>query len=135
MEKSFGSRMDTLIKRCFRNRRKRSRLKFPNLWQERCRTFMSWSINIVCRDRRLIRRGGILLAFALAALAFAEDGNLHAPQRPVAGKPAEIGTEGSGSATLYLVGPSSAVKRDVELGKSISLSAKELQSAGRYIAV
>jgi len=96
---------------------------------------MSWSINIVCRDRRLIRRGGILLAFALAALAFAEDGNLHAPQGPVAGKPAEIGTEGSGSATLYLVGPSSAVKRDVELGKSISLSAKELQSAGRYIAV
>jgi hypothetical protein len=97
---------------------------------------MSWSINIVCSDRRLIRRGiGILLGIALAATAFAQDTNLRAPEAPVAGNPALIGTDGSGSATLYLVGPSSAVKHDIELGKSISLSAKELQSAGRYIAI
>jgi hypothetical protein len=73
--------------------------------------------------------------FALVTLAFAQDVNVHAPEAPVAGNPATIGTDGSGSATLYLVGPSNAVKRDIELGKSISLSAKELPSAGRYIAI
>jgi len=72
--------------------------------------------------------------FAFVALGLAQDANLHAPEAPVAGSPAAIGTEGSGSATLYLVGPSSAVKHDIELGKSVSLSAQELQSAGRYVA-
>jgi len=72
---------------------------------------------------------------ALAALGFAQDLNLRAPEAPVAGNPAALGTEGSGSATLYLVGPSNAAKREIELGKSISLSATELQSAGRYIAI
>jgi hypothetical protein len=97
---------------------------------------MSWSINIVCNDRRLIQWGiEILLGFALAAPAFAQDVNLRASEAPVAGNPGAIGTDGSGSATLYLVGPSSALKRDIELGKSISLSAKELHSAGRYLAI
>ena len=71
---------------------------------------------------------------ALGGLVFAQDVNLHAPETPVAGSPATIGTDGSGSATFYLVGPSNAAKRDVELGKAISLSAKELQSAGHYVA-
>lgn len=73
--------------------------------------------------------------YALVGLVSAQDVNLHAPEAPVAGSPATIGTDGSGAATFYLVGPSNATKRDVELGKAISLSAKDIQSAGRYVAI
>jgi hypothetical protein len=72
---------------------------------------------------------------ALAALTFAQDVNLRPPAVAMAGNPAAIGTDGSGSATLYLVGPSVTVKRDIELGQSISLSSRELQTSGRYIAI
>lgn len=46
-----------------------------------------------------------------------------------------IPTSGSGSAKFYLVGPAISLKRDVQLGQDVSLSAKELRNAGRYVAV
>lgn len=97
---------------------------------------MSWSINIVCSGRRQIGWGvGISAVFALVTLTFAQDVSLRPPAAAIAGNPAAIGTEGSGSATLYLVGPSVTAKREIELGQSISLFAKELQTSGRYIAI
>ena len=97
---------------------------------------MSSSINTVSRSRNLFRCAhGIALAFGLSAVAFAQDISLRAPSGAVAGNSASIGTTGSGSATLYLVGPSLSVKRDVELEQNISLDSKELQTAGRYIAI
>jgi hypothetical protein len=71
----------------------------------------------------------------LGALASAQDVNLRAPSDAVAGNTASIGASGNGSATLYLIGPSGSIKRDVQLGQDISFSAKELESAGRYIAI
>jgi hypothetical protein len=53
----------------------------------------------------------------------------------VAGVGAAIGTSGSGTATFYLIGPSTTLKREVQLGQDISLAPKELQSAGKYIAI
>ncbi len=74
-------------------------------------------------------------AVGLAAMVYAQDTDLRAPSAAVAGKPASIATTRGGAATFYLVGPSIAVKRDVNLGQEIALSAKELQSAGKYVAI
>jgi hypothetical protein len=70
-----------------------------------------------------------------AVTGYAQDADLRAPSAPVAGNPASIATTGGGTATFYLVGPSISLKRDVPLGEEISLSAKELQSAGKYLAI
>jgi hypothetical protein len=98
---------------------------------------MSSSISTVCKSRRAQGRLAVLLAgvACLAATTYAQDADLRAPADAVAGAPASIATTGGGSATFYLVGPSVAVKRDVQLGQSISLAAKELQSAGKYVAI
>jgi len=68
-------------------------------------------------------------------MSFAQDVDLRAPSGAVAGQAASIATTGGGSATFYLVGPSVALKRDVILGEAIALSAKQLQSAGKYVAI
>jgi hypothetical protein len=70
----------------------------------------------------------------MLALAVAQDANLRPPTSAVAGQATSIATSGSGSATFYLVGPTIALKRDVQLGQDISLTAKEMQNAGRYLA-
>lgn len=93
------------------------------------------SINTVCRKHKLLGFGTIAAAFLLTALAFAQDTNLRPPAGAVAGNAATIAADGSGAATLYLVGPSGAVKRDIQLGPEINLSAKDLQTSGRYVAV
>lgn len=96
---------------------------------------MSWSINTVCRV--LSGRTALFVAAFLCAaiLAVAQDAPLRAPSNAVAGQSASIATTGSGSATFYLSGPSISLKRDVQLGQNVELTAKELQSAGRYVAV
>jgi hypothetical protein len=70
----------------------------------------------------------------LAATALAQDVNVRVPSAATAGQPASISTSGGGSATFYLMGPSLVLKRDVQLGQEISLDAKQMQSAGRYVA-
>ena len=102
---------------------------------------MSSSINTVCRGHRLERRllqsgAALLLAIVCTAgLSSAQDADLRAPSAAVAGSAASIATTGSGTATFYLVGPSITLKRDVHLGEAISLSAREMQSAGKYVAI
>ena len=98
---------------------------------------MSWSTNTVCKSLSSAPRvlGLFLGILCLTSTLCAQDVTLKAPPNAVAGAPASITTSGSGSATFYLIGPAIAVKRDVQLGQEISLGPKELQSAGRYIAV
>ncbi len=98
---------------------------------------MWWSINTVCKSRRLPRMARALSvgALCLAGMSAAQDADLRAPSSAVAGDAASIATTGSGTATFYLVGPSIALKRDVHLGGELSLSANELQSAGKYVAM
>jgi hypothetical protein len=85
----------------------------------------------------MLRHWPTILAgvLCLTALVHAQDADLRAPSAPVAGNAASIATTGGGNATFYLIGPSVSVKRDVHLGEEISLSAKELQSAGKYVAI
>jgi len=97
---------------------------------------MSSLINTVCRNRRLrlITLSAAVVPWAVGA-GYSQNVELHAPSAAVAGAAASIGTTGSGSATFYLQGPSVSAKRKVQLGQDISLTSRELQSAGRYIAV
>src|SRR5579862_3571526 len=133
---------------CFLRSLRHSRSRFRNRWQERSRTFMSSSTNTACtrkstreRQQPRLRLRGSALALAISAICFAgtmvyaQDTDLRPPSDAVAGTAASIGTSGGGDATFYLVGPSVAVKREVKLGQEIALSAKELQSAGKYIAI
>jgi len=86
---------------------------------------------------------GILLkaAIACAAVAFVVcciglygfAGELKMPATVTAGTGLSIPTSGSGEATLYLVGPGTAIKRKVQLGRSVRLSADDLANAGRYV--
>jgi len=102
---------------------------------------MSSSTNTACKShssRRRLQQGWLALlagVVCLAAVSYAQDADLRAPSGAVAGTPASIVTTGSGGATFYLVGPSVALKRDVHLGEEISLSAKDLQSSGKYLAI
>jgi hypothetical protein len=77
----------------------------------------------------------VFSAVCLTAASYAQSGTLQVPSSVTAGNLASIATTGSGSATFYLVGPASSAKRNVELGQEISLAPKELQAAGRYVAV
>ena len=96
---------------------------------------MSSSINTACRI--LKGRPTLFVAAFLctATLAVAQDAPLRIPSNTIAGEPASIATTGSGAGTFYLSGPSTSLKRDLQLGQNISLTAKDLQSAGRYVAI
>jgi len=97
---------------------------------------MSSSINTRCSIRKQARWGWLVAGvLAVVSLASAQDVELRVPQTVTAGQAASINSSGSGRATFYLLGPSIAIKRDAQLGEQVSLTAKELQTAGRYIAI
>lgn len=57
-------------------------------------------------------------------------------QSPVsAGSGVSIPTSGSGSATLYVFGPGTAIKKKVELGQSIQLDGDQVKAAGHYTVI
>ncbi len=76
----------------------------------------------------------VLTLLVLAALFAAEAraAELNTPQQAKAGEPLSFSTGGSGSATLYLVGPGIALKRDIHLGDTVQLKGEELRHAGLY---
>lgn len=61
--------------------------------------------------------------------------DLQVPAHVSAGTAFTIPASGSGDATLYLIGPSSIVKRTVKLGMEIKVAGDEVRSAGRYLAI
>lgn len=86
----------------------------------------------------MIRR----LVFALLVIAmcwFADDvasaAEIKPPAAAVAGTAMTLQTSGDGSATFYLVGPVTRLKRSVHLGEPIRLQPEEVSAAGRYTAL
>jgi hypothetical protein len=73
------------------------------------------------------------LLAACAAVCVAQD--IRVPSSVTAGDDAAISTTGSGTATFYLIGPGVSRKNDVRLGEEISLSGKDLRTAGSYTAI
>ena len=79
------------------------------------------------------------IALLIAVCWFADDvaraADLQVPPTVVAGNGLSIPSSGSGSATLYLIGPTYVAKRSVTLGGSIEIKPEELRGAGRYTIV
>lgn len=65
--------------------------------------------------------------------ASAQSGNLNVPATIQAGAAFSIQCGGSGKATLYIVGPSQMIKRDVQLGEAVSFPAGSVGNAGHYV--
>ncbi len=79
---------------------------------------------------------GVMALFVLLMCCFAiatHAAELNVPATVAAGTGLSVPTSGSGSATLYVSGPGTAIKRKVQLGEAIQLSGDDLQNAGRYV--
>ena len=74
-------------------------------------------------------------AMLAAPFAVAQGGSLTLPTTVEAGSAFSISSSGSGKATLYIFGLGQALKRDVELGQTISFPSGTLYGAGHYITV
>lgn len=75
---------------------------------------------------------GLVLASA-TGIALAQD--LGLPDKIVAGSAFTVQTSGSGQGTLLIVGPGQVIKKDVELGRSVSIAPGTLYNAGHYTVV
>ena len=71
-----------------------------------------------------------LITILVASTTFAAD--LRLPSQATAGQGTTIGTSGSGEGTLYIVGPGTAIKRQVKLGDEVQLKSEELRRSGYY---
>ena len=76
----------------------------------------------------------MVLACWFAAQA-ARAADFKVPEHVAAGEGVTIQTQGSGDATLYLFGPSSAVKRTVKLGHEVQIKPDEVLDAGEYTVI
>lgn len=70
-----------------------------------------------------------------ASFALCEGSSLTVPPRIEAGATFSITTGASGKATLYLVGPAQALRRDLPAGGTITFAAGVLYAVGHYVAV
>lgn len=81
----------------------------------------------------------ILGLLAIAACWMAADAahaaELNVPAKITAGTDVSIPVSGSGSATMYVIGPSVAVKRNVQLSGAVKIAGEDLRTAGRYTVV
>jgi hypothetical protein len=76
-----------------------------------------------------------VLALGAASFAQAQNDNLNLPTSVVAGSAFSIPTSGSGTGTLYIVGPGQTLRRDVQLGQPASFAAGVLYDAGEYVVI
>ncbi|HWR15810.1 MAG TPA: hypothetical protein VN577_13365 [Terriglobales bacterium] len=72
----------------------------------------------------------LLIAVCWFAAYVAQAAEVQVPQKAVAGT--EISLSSSGSGTLYLFGPGTAMKKDVKSGEEVRVAVK---NAGRYTAI
>ncbi len=95
---------------------------------------MSWSINIACTNRSAAACAiaGLILG---ACLMSAHAQNIRVPESVPAGSQPTISASGSGSATLYLVGPGVSSKSTINLGEDFQVPAENLKYSGQYLAI
>lgn len=70
-----------------------------------------------------------------SSAGYAQDAGLTAPTTIEAGSAFAISTGGSGSGTLYIVGPSQVLTKQVQLGGPVQLTAGEVINAGHYLLI
>ena len=84
------------------------------------------------------RRIASLLLIGLTAatpLAWPEGGSLTLPKSVEAGSTFSIPSTGSGKATLFIVGLGQVLKRDIQLGETVTFPAGTLFDAGKYVTI
>jgi hypothetical protein len=77
--------------------------------------------------------GGLISA--ATQVVFAQSGSLTLPKTVEAGSAFSISTSGNGKSTLYIVGPSQVLKRDVQLGETVTFPNGTLYNSGHYLAI
>lgn len=83
--------------------------------------------------RQIVTFGIVLLG--LSALGEPQTPGFRFPEKVEAGRAFSVATSGTGAATLYIVGPGSALERELQLGQSVAFGADDLHNAGHYIAI
>ena len=76
-----------------------------------------------------------LLTYAAAlcwCATFAAAAEVHAPAAVEAGQAFSIHTEGTGSASFYLLGPDHVLRRNVSLGNDVEIASSDVKTAGQY---
>jgi hypothetical protein len=81
--------------------------------------------------KRVLMFGAMLLGLTQGLWA----GDLRVPQKAVVNTAVEVGTQGEGSGTLYLIGPALRFKRAVRLGETVQLAPEDVRAAGVYTAI
>src|SRR5580704_852083 len=76
-----------------------------------------------------------LIWVASVPFTLAQNNGLRLPKTVEAGSAFSIQSAGSGKAVLYIVGPEQVLRRDVQLGETISFAAGDLHNAGHYLVV
>ena len=80
-----------------------------------------------------MKRSILATLMILATGAWAAD--LRLPEKAIAGQNLTMATSGSGHGTLYVVGPGTAIKRDIQLGSDIEIKGEQLRRSGFYEVV
>lgn len=82
---------------------------------------------------RLLLLFGVTAAFT--PLLIAQVAGMKLPQTVEAGSPFSVESLGNGNAVLYIIGPAQALRRNVQLGKTVAFPAGTMCNAGHYLAV
>jgi hypothetical protein len=77
---------------------------------------------------------GLLALLVITQCATAQERWFRFPKTVEAGIAFSAATAGSGKATLYIVGPGDVVRRNLQLGETISFGPSDLHNAGHYLA-
>ena len=78
------------------------------------------------------RYGWVAAALLFASGVAATAAEIHAPATVVAGQGFSVALDGSGQATVVLLGPDHVVKRTVNLGGELRVESSDVRTAGRY---
>jgi hypothetical protein len=81
------------------------------------------------------RTTALFLIGLIAAASSKAQGDLRFPKKIEAGAAFSVQLPGSGQGTLYIVGPGGAIKKDVQLGGTMSFAAGALTNAGHYVVI
>lgn len=80
-----------------------------------------------------MRKVGLFAVMVFVASQWLAAASLPVPERVPAGQDLTIRTSGEGEGTLYLFGPTHALKRSVKLGGTVTIEGSELTAAGRHV--
>jgi hypothetical protein len=94
---------------------------------------MSWLITTVSNSLRAGLFACSVLALGMASRCAGQE--IIVPRSIAAGTETTISTSGSGGATFYMVGPGTALKKQINLGDQIHLEPENLADAGQYLAI